>query len=573
MARAHQTSNGQHSLRSCERVGPHLWCAPLRSRKLAWTRGPALQSNADSLVEWNLTPNASFRLERVGAQLRGVLVCAKYFRKGLHSLTLAVTCLSLASCAVGPNYKRPTAPVPAAYHESAGWKPSTPNDAAERGPWWEVFHDPLLNELENQVAVANQSLLQAAANYEQARQLARADHATLFPTLSASASADRAKAASGRTVATTSGTSTSAGSSGGAVTTYSASLGASWTPDFWGRVQRPTEADVAVAQGSAATLAAARLSTQAALAQAYIQLRIADERIRLRQNAVEAYTRTLTIAQNKYNVGIVARSDVISAQAQLDAARAQVIDAGILRAQLEHAIAVLVGKPPGEFALLAPQPTVNFSMPAIPPQLPSELLERRPDIAVAERDVAAANARIGVQTAAYFPTLTLSATGGYEASQLQTLFRAPSRFWSLGANLGDVLFDFGRRHAEVEAARAAYDASVAGYRGTVLQAFQEIEDDLASLRLLEAEAQVQDAAVIEAADAARIAMNEYRAGTVDYTTVATAQVAELNDRQTALTVLQSRLTNAVALMVALGGGWQQVELPAAGEIFHGRNPH
>ena len=493
----------------------------------------------------------------------------------------------LSGCAVGPDYKRPTISTPAEFKEAAGWKQATPGDTADRGSWWKAFRDPLLDDLEKQVMISNQTLLQAAANYEQARYLARADRATLFPSFSASGSAQRSKAGTGRTSAVTSSTGSStssgsgssssgtsstttiaSGSSGGPTNSYSASLGASWAPDFWGRVRRLTEADVATAQAGAATLAAAQLSTQSALAQAYIQLRVADERTRLRQNAVDAYTRTLQIAQNKYNVGIVARSDVISAQAQLDAARAQVIDAGIVRAQLEHAIAVLVGKAPAELTL-APQPALNFGVPPVPPGLPSELLERRPDIASAERDVAAANARIGVQTAAYFPNVTLSATGGYEGSQLGKLFRTPNRFWSLGANLSDVLFDFGRRRAEVEAARAAYDASVAGYRGTVLRAFQEIEDNLASLRLLEAEAQVQDAAVAEAAEAARIAMNEYRAGTVDYTTVATAQVTELNNRQTALTLLQNRLTTTVALMESLGGGWQTKDLPDRGRVFSG----
>jgi NodT family efflux transporter outer membrane factor (OMF) lipoprotein len=330
-------------------------------------------------------------------------------------------------------------------------------------------------------------------------------------------------------------------------------------------VRRLTESDIASAQVSAADLANARLSIQATLAQTYLQLRIADERIRLRQTAVDAYSRTLEIAQNKYKVGIVARSDVISAQAQLDAARAQVIDAGILRAQYEHAIAVLIGKTPAEFSL-APQTALSVAMPLYPLQMPSELLERRPDIAAAERNVAAANARIGVQTAAYFPQLTLSADGGYAGSQLDKIFRTPNRFWSLGANLTDVLFDFGRRRGELASVRAAYDASVAAYRGSVLRAFQEIEDDLVSLRLLVEEAKVQDAAVSEASEAARIAMNEYRAGTVDYTTVATAQVTELNNRQTALTILQNRLNSTVALIEALGGGWQSRDLPGPKDV-------
>ncbi|MGH7057569.1 MAG: efflux transporter outer membrane subunit [Acetobacteraceae bacterium] len=491
---------------------------------------------------------------------------------------------------MGPNYHRPTAPTPATYKEAEGWKPATPIDALDRGAWWEVFNDPTLNDLEHQAAQANQTLAQAVANYEQARQLARADRATLFPTVSASGSAQRAKAGSGRSFlsppsassSTSSGGSSGSGtgstgsslaispSSGGPTNSFSASLGASWVLDFWGRARRLTESDVATAQASAADLANARLSIQATVAQTYFQVRIADERVRLRQNAVDAYTRTLAIAQNKYRVGIVARSDVASAQAQLDAARAQAIDATIQRAQLEHALAVLVGKAPGEFTLAA-QPSLNVVMPAVPLQVPSELLERRPDVASAERSLAAANARVGVQIAGYFPQISLSADGGYSGNELSRLFVTPNRFWSLGANLGDTLFDFGRRRAELLQARAAYEGDVAAYRNTVLRAFQQVEDNLVSVRLLEAEGQVQDSAVNEAADAARIAMNEYEAGTVDFTTVATAQVNEINNRQTALTVLQNRLIAAVGLIEALGGGWRAAELPNSHTVM-ARNP-
>ncbi len=466
--------------------------------------------------------------------------------------------LGTAGCAVGPDYHRPSATMPAAFKEAAGWKAASPNDAAERGPWWEVYQDPLLNDLEAQAASANQSLLIAVANYEQARQLARSDRTTLLPTLSLAGSAQRAKSAVSRTGVATP-----------PANTFSASGSASWTPDFWGRVRRLDESDLATAQTSAANLALARLSVQSTLAQSYIQLRIADEKIRLRENAVAAYRRTLAIAQNKYKVGIVARSDVISAQALLDAARAQAIDAGVQRAQLEHAIAVLVGKAPGEFTL-APQPALNFSVPELPLHLPSELLERRPDIAAAERTVAAANARVGIQTAAYFPDLTLSASGGFQGAQFARLFSAPDRFWSLGAGLADTLLDFGRRGDQVAAARASYDANVASYRRAVLGALQEVEDNLASLRLLGSEAEIQDAAVSEAAQAARIALNEYNAGTVDFTTVVTAQVTELNDRQTALTILQGRLIASVALTEALGGGWTTHDLPGADQVYAGK---
>ncbi len=486
-----------------------------------------------------------------------------------RGLLAAGVLFGAAGCAVGPDYHRPSAPVATAYKEAGDWKPAAPNEAADRGTWWEMFQDPLLNDLETQAATANQSLLIAAANYEQARELARGDRTSLLPTITASGTAQRSKSAA-RSSSSSSSTIIPTLSSG-PTNSFSASLGASWTPDFWGRVRRQTEADVASAQASAADLALAKLSTQSELAQTYIQLRIADERIRLRENAVEAYRRTLTIAQNKYKVGIVARSDVISAQALLDSARAQALDASIQRAQLEHAIAVLVGKAAGDFAV-APQPALNFPVPAVPPQLPADLLERRPDVAAAERSVAAANARIGVQTAAYFPNISLSADGGVQSSKLGQLFRTANRFWSLGADVSETLLDFGRRGDQVAATRAAYDASVASYRRTVLTAFQAVEDSLASQRLLAAEAQIQDNAVTEAADAARIALNEYNAGTVDFTTVVTAQVTELNDRQTALTILQGRLLAAVSLTEALGGGWTSAALPSSGQVFSGEQP-
>ncbi len=500
-------------------------------------------------------------------------------------ISIGLLALTLAGCAVGPNYRRPTAPVPPAYKEADGWKPATPSDALERGTWWEVFNDPILNELEREAAQNNQTIAQAAANYEQARQLARADRASLFPSLSVSGSTQRSKSGGSRSVVTPSAGSTSgsdttstgstgtttgsgstrassvtSGSSGGATTNYSASAGLTWAPDFWGRVRRLTESDIAAAETSAADLANARLSIQATLAQTYFQLRVADEHTRLRQSAVDAYARTLQIAQNKYGVGIVARSDVISAQAQLDSARAQLIDAGIQRAQLEHAIAVLIGKAPGQFSLPS-QPTLTTAFPAIPASMPSELLERRPDVAAEERNVAAANARIGVQVAGYFPQVTLSADEGYAGSPIGEIFRMPNRFWSLGANLSETILDFGRRRAQVAQARASYDAAVAAYRAAVLRAFQQVEDNLVALRLLEQEAQVQDSAATEAAEAARIAMNEYRAGTVDFITVANAQVVEINSRQTALNVLQSRLNTSIALIEALGGGWRTSDLP------------
>jgi NodT family efflux transporter outer membrane factor (OMF) lipoprotein len=473
----------------------------------------------------------------------------------LRSVCAVAAVALVAGCAVGPDYHRPVMAAPAAYKEAAGWEPAAPNEAANRGAWWEAFQDPGLNDLEIQVANSNQSLLQAAANYEAARQIARSERADLWPSLSAAGSANRSK---------------SPGFSA-SPSILSASLQAAWEPDFWGAVRRQTESDVTSAQASAATAANARLSLQSALAQDYIALRILDDKVRLLQNSIDAYRRSLEISQNKYQVGVAARSDVILAQTQLDSTRAQMIDVGVQRAQLDHAIAVLVGHAPGDFSV-PPRAALGLSLVIVPAQLPSDLLERRPDIAQAERAVASANARIGVQTAAYFPSLSLSASGGYQGSPLSRLFTAPTQFWSLGSQLTESLFDAGARRDLVKEARANYDASVAGYRGTVLTAFQQVEDGVAGLRILAQEADVEDAAVAEATQAAQIALNEYKAGTVDYTTVVTAQVTELSNRESALAIQESRLTTAVALMTALGGGWEAKDLPSSGQVLARHSP-
>jgi NodT family efflux transporter outer membrane factor (OMF) lipoprotein len=475
---------------------------------------------------------------------------------------LRVACASMAlafatGCAVGPNYHRPAVAAPAAYKEVEGWQPAAPADAADRGPWWSAFGDPDLNTLEAQVEISNQSLKQAEANYQAARQIARADHSSLFPSLSAVGSADRSKAApSFSTFGTTA-----------PVTIFSASLQAAWEPDLWGSIRRQSEEDIASAQASAAEVASARLSTQSALAQDYIELRISDDKVRLLQDSVDAYRHSLLITQNKYGVGVAARSDVIQAETQLDSTRAQLIDAGVQRAQFEHAIAVLIGQVPAGFSI-APRAALGLSVVQVPSQLPSNLLERRPDIAQAEREVASANAKIGVQTAAYFPALTLSAEGGFEGNILSRLFTTPDRYWSLGSQLSESIFDAGERRDLVKEARANYDASVANYRQTVLTAFQQVEDELAALGILAQEAQVEAAAVTEAAQASQIALNEYNAGTVDYTTVVTAQVTELTNRETALAILQSRLTSGVTLMAALGGGWNSNDLPNSRAVLH-----
>jgi NodT family efflux transporter outer membrane factor (OMF) lipoprotein len=463
--------------------------------------------------------------------------------------------LLAVGCAVGPDYKRPQVATPAAFKEDAQWRAATPDDDAKRGPWWEAFGDPVLNDLEARVETSNLTIAQAVANYEVARQVARADRTAYLPTVGATGAAQRSRAPQ------------SQGLSGrGPVSSlYTAELQASWEPDFWGKLRRTVEADIAAAQTNAADLASARLSTQAALAQDYIGLRAADDQIRLLEDAVEAYRRTVSITRNKYSVGVVARSDVIAAQTQLDSTRAQLIGAGIQRAQLEHAIAVLLGKAPSDFSI-ARRPALGLLVPQVPALMPSSLLERRPDVAAAERQAAAANAKIGIQTAAYFPSFSISGAAGYEGSPLGQLMTAPFRFWTLGAQATDALLDWGQRRDVVRSARAAYEASAANYRQTVLIAFQQVEDNLAGLRILKAEAQVEQNAVAEATQAAQIALNEYNAGTVDFTTVATAQVIELSNREAALGINTSELTSSVALIQALGGGWTSADLPTPRQV-------
>jgi NodT family efflux transporter outer membrane factor (OMF) lipoprotein len=474
------------------------------------------------------------------------------------ALLLAAAALALAAgCAVGPDFKKPVvANVPAAFKEDAGWKVAAPDDGAKRGPWWEVFGDPVLNQLEAQVESSNQNVLAALANYEEARQIVHSDRTGYLPTVSVDGSATRSRAPA---FESTLPGSTTAGR-GLTTNLYSADLQASWAPDIWGKLRRTVEADVATAQANAADLASAILSMQATLAQDYIGLRTSDDKIRLLEGAVSDYTRTLRITQNKYAVGVSARSDIITAQTQLDSTRAQLVDAGVQRAEYEHALAVLVGKAPSAFSI-ARTPTIGMVLPVIPAQMASTLLERRPDIAASERQVAAANAKIGVQEAAYYPDLTLSGTGGFEGPTLDKLISAPYKFWTLGANAADSILDWGQRHDLVLSAKAAYDASAANYKQTVLTALQQVEDNLAGLRILREESEIQTAAVAEATQAAQIALNEYNAGTVDFTTVAAAQVTELTNRETQLGIVQSQLTSSVALIQALGGGWSESDLP------------
>ena len=343
-------------------------------------------------------------------------------------------------------------------------------------------------------------------------------------------------------------------------TQYSGSVGATWEIDIWGKIRREVESAKAGAQVSAADLAAAKLSLQAELATDYFQLRTEDELQRLLNATVDAFARSLQIAQNRYDVGVAAKTDVASAQAQLESTRAQAINVGVLRSQLEHAIAVLIGKPPADFAIV-PAPGVVSAVPLTPPGLPSQLLERRPDIAAAERQMAEANAQIGVAVSAYYPSITLGGSVGFAATALSSLFAPESLVWAVGPSLAETLFDGGLRGAQVEAAKASFDQTVALYRQTVLTAFQQVEDQLAALRILAQQAEVQDGAVKAAEEAERLTLNQYEAGTVDYTSVITAQANALSSQQTALGILQNRVAASVALIAALGGGWDTSQLP------------
>jgi NodT family efflux transporter outer membrane factor (OMF) lipoprotein len=467
---------------------------------------------------------------------------------------LVATVAALHGCMVGPDYVRPSAPTPVAYKEAPGWKVAQPRDDAPRGNWWEVFGDPDLNDLEAQVDISNQNILAAEARVREALAATQAARAALFPAVNANAAALRSSRTAGTTVTGT--------TVGGASNSYNIALDASWELDLWGGIRRSVESSAASAQASAADLAAARLSAQALLAQDYLLLRVEDAQIALLRDTVAAYQRSLQLTRNQYAAGIAGRGDVAQAETQLKSTQAQVLDAELTRAQLEHAIAVLVGKPPAELAII-PKPLVVI-FPEIPVAVPSALLERRPDIAAAERRTASANAQIGVAQAAFFPALSLSAGGGFQSSVIGSLLSLPSRYWSLGAALAQTVFDAGLRSAQKAEAIATYDETVANYRSTVLTGFQDVEDNLAALDLLAQEAAVQDDAVKAAKESAAIAANQYKAGIANYLAVVVLQAAELNNERTALAILARRLTASVGLIKAVGGGWDASALMQAG---------
>lgn len=467
----------------------------------------------------------------------------------LRPLAVIVMTLALGACTLGPDYQRPQLPEARAFKQAEGWKSAAPADALQRGDWWQLYGDAELNVLVSRLNVSNQNLAVAEAQYRQARALVRSARSQLFPTLSGNTGVTRSRQTTG---------SGSSNVSAGVSESYEAGLSASWELDLWGRLRRGLEANRATMQASAADLAAVRLSLQAELVQTYLQLRVMDEQQRLLDQTVAAYARSLRLTENQYRAGIVPKSDVAQAQTQLKSTQAQAIDLKWQRAQLEHAIAVLIGVPPAELNIAEREHIP--SLPDVPLALPSQLLERRPDVAAAERDVMAANAEIGIAEAAWYPDLTLSASGGYRNSSFNQLFEVPNRFWSLGPQLALTLLDFGGRRAELDRAEAAYDQTVATYRQTVLDSFREVEDYLVQLRVLGEEAVVQREALDAAQESLRLIENQYRAGTVDYLSVVTVQTTALNNQRTNLTLLGDRLVTSVQLIAALGGGWQIEQL-------------
>lgn len=453
-----------------------------------------------------------------------------------------VVMLLLGGCSVGPDYQRPAVAMPVHYKEARGWQQATPLDAQSKGEWWAVYHDATLSGLLSQVSVSNQNVATYAAQYRQAQALAAESRAALFPSLDYDGSVTR----SGSHATNSSARTTSS--------SHQADLSASWELDLWGKLRRTLEENRASASASAAELANITLSAQSELAQDYFQLRIMDQKIALYQESVDAYQRYLKVINSQYQAGTASRATLAQAQLQLESASASAQDYQWQRAQMEHAIALLVGKAPADFSLTAAPLTA--SLPAIPAGLPAGLLQRRPDIAYAERNMAAANAAVGVAVAGYYPDLTLSASGGVSASVLHSLFSLPNRVWSLGPALSGTLFDAGANSAKVDQARASWDASVATYRQTVLTAMQEVEDKLVELNTLQGEIAAQQRATDAAQTSARVTRLQYESGMITYLDVATTENSSLSAQQSLLTLQSTQWVSSVALIAALGGGWQ-----------------
>ena len=484
--------------------------------------------------------------------------------------------LPLAACTVGPDYHRPASVGSLAPFKEAppGWTAAQPADASPKGEWWAIYHDPLLDRLERTVVLSNQTVRQYDAQYREAQATVDVARSALFPVLAVTASDVRSQFGGGGSggtgnVNTVAATTTTAGgvSRGRASTVYTVEGTANWDLDVWGRIRRQVESNVATAQVSAADLANAALSAQASLAIYYFELRNQDALAQLLSDTVKAYADALRITRNQYNAGVAPLANVAAAETQLDTAQASLVNVGVLRSQYEHAIAVLTGVAPSELTIapgaLAPD------VPIAPAVLPSTLLERRPDIAAAERAMQSENALIGVQIAAYYPDIRLSALYGYSGNPIGSLIQVANRVWSIGANATEIVFEGGLRNADVAVARAAYDAQVAIYRQSVLTAFQQVEDELVALRVLEQQAAAETTAVKAAQLSVKLVFNQYLAGTVAYTSVVTEQEALLANQETALSVQEQRLVASVALVQALGGGFTTADLPSRDDLQKG----
>ena len=467
-------------------------------------------------------------------------------------VALAIAALQLSGCTVGPKYHTPMAQTPAAYKEVGDWKPAQPNDQNLGGTWWTIFQDPQLDALEVQVNVSNQNLKAAEAQYQQARAVLRYSRANYYPTVTAGPSATRTKTSGHRPPP-------SSIFDGITYNDFVLPIDVSYQVDVWGQVRRTVESYREQAQASAADLATVNLSMHADLAIDYFLARSLDAEEQLLNSTVTEYEQALELIQSRYAGGIASELEVQQAATQLETTRAEAVDVGVARAQYEHAVAVLMGKPPADFSL--PPLPLTTPPPPIPVSVPSQLLERRPDIAAAERRVASANAQIGVAKAAYYPLVNLGASGGFESSVITTLLQGPSGLWSVGLSATETIFDAGRRRAASDEAIAVYDQTVANYRETVLTGFQQVEDNVAALRILEHEAQIQEKAVVAAQKYLELAITRYKGGVTSYLEVTTAQSAALSDEVTAVNILGRRMVDAVTLVQALGGGWDRSALP------------
>ncbi|PCM47221.1 MULTISPECIES: efflux transporter outer membrane subunit [Pseudomonas] len=467
--------------------------------------------------------------------------------RGSRLLSLSLCVAMLSACAVGPDYQRPQTAEVAQYKEAEGWRQANPSDSLARGAWWELYGDQQLNGLIEKLNSSNQTVAQSEAQFRQAQALVRSARGAFYPSVDLSVGKTRSSQGTG------SSSSSLSSSASGIRDTYNAQLGVSWEADIWGKLRRGLEANEASAQASFADLAAMRLSQQSELVQNYLQLRVIDQQKRLLEATVAAYEKSLQMTQNQYRAGISGRDAVAQAQTQLKTTQADLVDLIWQRAQFENAIAVLTGQAPAEFSIAETQNIPN--LPQIPLSLPSQLLERRPDIASAERSVIAANANIGVAKAAYYPDLTLSMSGGYSSSTSKNLLTLPNRFWSVGPKLDLPIFDGGIRSAEVDRTEAAYDQTVAKYRQTVLDGFREVENYLVQLKVYEDEAAVRQEALDAARDSLRLTQNQYKAGLIAYIDVVVVQATALSNERTVLNILQSRLIASVQLIAALGGGW------------------